>query len=109
VCDMPAVVIPAGNGLVTITPEIAGAECPTDDGSDLERFSSERGALEAMANVREFAYDDWMREVFQGCVDKGPPLALVAARTFVDMITGQILTLDGIEQYWVPYVLAPDA
>jgi hypothetical protein len=62
-----------------------------------------------MTNVREFAYDDWVKEVFQGCIDKGPPMALVVARTFVDMSTGQILTLDGIEQYWVPYAHAPDA
>jgi hypothetical protein len=61
----PAVVIPAGDGLVTIRPELAGAECPTDDGSDPESVLSdaEWEALESMANMREFAYDDWMRTI----------------------------------------------
>jgi hypothetical protein len=63
VCVEAAVMIPAGNGSVTITPEIAGAERPTDDGSDLGSVLSdaESEALEAVTNMHEFAYDDWMR------------------------------------------------
>jgi hypothetical protein len=58
----PAVMIPAGDGPVTIRPELAVAECPTDDGSDLQSVLgfAEWVALGSMTNVREFACDDWM-------------------------------------------------
>jgi hypothetical protein len=36
-------------------------------------------------------------------------MRLVAARTFLDVSTGQILTLDGVELYRVPYVQVPNA
>jgi hypothetical protein len=58
-----------------------------------------------------------MREVIQGrvCevvrgerVGDGPPMALAVARTFLDMSTGQILTINRVEQYHVPYVQVPD-
>jgi hypothetical protein len=36
-------------------------------------------------------------------------MALVAARTFVDMSAGQVFTLAGVEQYRVPYAHVPNA
>jgi hypothetical protein len=116
----PAVVMPAGDGLVTIQPELAATECPTEEGSDLEHLltDAEWATFEKMTNVREFAYDNWMQEVMQGRVGEGPPekrigerppMALVVARTFLDMTTGQILTINGVEHYRVPYVQVPDA
>jgi hypothetical protein len=36
----PAVMMPSGDGLFTIQPELAPAECPTEEGSDLESILS---------------------------------------------------------------------
>jgi hypothetical protein len=83
----------------------------TDVDSDFESVLSEAEwkALESMTNMREFAYDDWVKEVFQGRIDEGPPMALVAARTYIEMCAGQVHMLNGVEQYRIPYVQVPNA
>jgi hypothetical protein len=69
----PAVVIPAGDGLVTLQPELAATECPTEEESDLESILSVAETLENMTNLRKYAFGNWMREVMQGRIGEGPP------------------------------------
>jgi hypothetical protein len=66
----PAVVIPSGDGLVTIRPAIVTAIDLPDAVHDAEAElnADEVAALEAMSNLHEFAYERWMTEVLQGRV-----------------------------------------
>jgi hypothetical protein len=41
--------------------------------------------------------------LFQDRIDEGLPLGYVVAKTFIDVITGEILTLNGVGQHRIPY------
>jgi hypothetical protein len=86
----PAVMIPSGDGLVTIRPVIMNANSSPDAVHDAEGElnADEWAALEAMSNLHEFACEEWMNEVPQGRVGEW---------------------VDGAEQYRVLYARVPDA
>jgi hypothetical protein len=105
---------------VTVRPAIVATIDSPDAGHDAEAElkADEVAALEAISNLHEFAYEEWMTEVPQGGVGEwvdgkregdGPPVELFVARTFLDVTTGLIIRINGAEQYRVPYVQVPDA
>jgi hypothetical protein len=90
----PAIVIPSGNGLVTVAPERIELECtdrPTDDaeGPDSALSDTEWEAVESMGNLLEFAYGKWTNVLIRGQMPDGPPMELVAA-----ISNGEILTVN---------------
>jgi hypothetical protein len=111
----PSIVIPSGNGLVTVAPErieTEGADCPTDDVEEPDSALSDAEwvTVESMGNLHEFTYDKWTEVLIQGQRPDGPPMELVTAITYIDVSNGEILTVKGFEQYRIPYipVLEPD-
>jgi hypothetical protein len=106
-----AVVVPSGDGLVTIRPAIVTTTAPPDDVQDAEVESDELLALEAMCNLHEYAYEEWATKVPLGRIGEwedgtrkgeGLPMELVVARTFLDMTNVMIVSIGGREQYRVP-------
>jgi hypothetical protein len=96
---MQAVVVPSGDGLVTIRPAIVAAPAPPRDVQDaeVELNADELLALEAMSNLHEYAYEEWTTNVPFGrigelrdgkCVGEGPSMELVVARTFLVVTNG---------------------
>jgi hypothetical protein len=80
----PAIVIPSGNGLVTVAPErieLEGKNCPTDDVEEPDSALSDTDweAVEPMGNLHEFAYDKWTNVLIRGQMPDGPPMELVTA------------------------------
>jgi hypothetical protein len=117
---LPAVVVPSGDGLVTIRTAIVTTTSPPDDVQDaeVELNADELLALDAMSNLHEFAREEWTTHVPLGRVGEwkdgkrkgeGPPIELVVARTFLDVTNGMIVSIGGRKQYRVPYVQVPDA
>jgi hypothetical protein len=81
----PAVVIPSGDGLVTIRPEIVATTDPPDAVHDAEAEldADEMAALEAMSTLHEYACEEWMTSVPLGRIGEwvdgeregdGPPV-----------------------------------
>jgi hypothetical protein len=76
-------------------------DCPADDASDLDSLTSEADweTFDAYSNL----YTTWTKELLQGRIDKGPPLGYVVTKSFIDINTREILTLNGVEQYRIQY------
>jgi hypothetical protein len=75
----PAELVPAGTGLVTIVQQVSDTDCPTGGVSDLDSLTSEADweTFDAYSNLRKFQYTKCTNELYQGRIDKGPPLEYV--------------------------------
>jgi hypothetical protein len=106
----PAELMPSSKGFAAIISEGSYTQRPSDKDSDLDSVMSEADweTFESFYNLHEFQYEQWTQELHQGRLNNGPPLALVVAKTHIDMTTGEIFVIDGVEQYRVPHTFSVD-
>jgi hypothetical protein len=116
----PAMIVPSGDGVIPTQPAIVTTTAPPEvvQDAEVELSADELLALEAMSMFHDYAYEEWTANVPLGRIGElrdgkrvgdGLPMALVVARTFLDVTNGMIVSIGGCEQNRVPYVQVPDA
>jgi hypothetical protein len=60
--------------------------------------------VEAMGNLHEFSYDNCSTTTLhKEKLEFGPPLDLVVAISYLDKLSGEFITVNGVEQFRIPY------
>jgi hypothetical protein len=101
----PAIMIPAGTGLITVAPgrvDLRSQDVIVEDSKPLT--AQEWEIVEAMGDLREFSYDNCSATTLsEERPEFGPPMDVVVAISFLDKLSGEFITMNGIEQFRIPY------
>jgi hypothetical protein len=106
----PAIVVPSGNGLITVPherDEIHSAETIVEAIDPLT--VQEWETIESMGNLCELLYDGWSDTLTKSQIEYGPPMDSVVAISYVDETDGEFITVKGVEHFRTPYVPELDA
>jgi hypothetical protein len=101
----PAIMIPAGNGLITVALGRVGLRSKDVIVEDTDPLTAQEWEIiEAMGNLHEFSYDDCSATTLSKVrLGNGPPMELVVAISYFDKLSGEFITMNGIEQFRIPY------
>jgi hypothetical protein len=101
----PAIVIPAGNRPITVAPgrvDLHSQDVIVEDSKPLT--AQEWEIVEAMGNLREFSYENCSATTLnKDELEFGPPMDLVVAISYLDKLSREFITVNGVEQFRIPY------
>jgi hypothetical protein len=101
----PAIMMPAGTGLITVAPgrvDLRSQDVIVEDSKLLT--AQEWEIVEAMGNLHELSYDNCSATTLsKERLEFGPPMDLVVAISYLDKLSGKFITMGGIEQFRIPY------